>query len=471
MSLSELNSENSNIESILLVDDKPANLKVLSQMLKGKNYKVKKAIDGETAILAAQSSPPDLILLDIMMPDMDGYEVCSILKSNPKTENIPIIFISALNDVFDKVKAFEVGGIDYVSKPFQEEEVLARINSQLTIQSQKKLLEKEQKILIQEIRQRKETEAILYQSRAIISSILNSSLDAIAAVEAVRNPITGEIEDFRCLVVNPIIAKTFEREAEDLTGRLVVKKFINKVNPQLFPALIDVVETGIPLDEEREYHYKQKRKWFHYIVVKLGDGFSITVRDITKKKQLELKLNKLATTDSLTNVYNRHSFDLILKKQWQKCSRQKQPLSLIICDVDFFKDYNDFYGHQKGDECLIQIAQTLDSIAQRHSHLTARYGGEEFAIILPNASLEDATQIAQTMRQQVESLNIPHQKSSIASHITLSLGLTSIFPTSSLNQSLLLKLLIKKADSALYQAKNNGRNQLRLETIENNNNN
>ncbi len=136
-------------ETILIVDDQLPNLKVLATMLKGKNYKVRKTMDGESAIEAVQIEPPDLILLDINMPDMNGYEVCQRLKSDEKTKDVPIIFISALSEVFDKVKAFEVGGIDYITKPFQEEEVLARINSQLTIKKQQKLLQKDKELLIE----------------------------------------------------------------------------------------------------------------------------------------------------------------------------------------------------------------------------------------------------------------------------------------------------------------------------------
>ncbi|GGA38605.1 response regulator [Okeania sp. KiyG1] len=130
------------VGNILIIDDQINNLRVLTTILKGKNYKVRKATDGETAIEAAKVEPPDLIILDIKMPGMDGYEVCKHFKSNQKTQDIPIIFISALSELFDKVKAFELGGIDYITKPFQEEEVLARINSQLTIQKQKNFYNK-----------------------------------------------------------------------------------------------------------------------------------------------------------------------------------------------------------------------------------------------------------------------------------------------------------------------------------------
>lgn len=283
--------ENSRSENkILIVDDQLSNLKVLDSVLKNNNYKVKKAMDGETALISVETDQPDLILLDIKMPNLDGYEVCQKIKSNPQTQDIPIIFISALDEVFDKVKAFEVGGVDYITKPFQEEEVLARIKSQLTIKRQQHLLEIKQQKQKEQIKLHRETEAILYQSRALISSILNSSLDGIAAMEAVRDRKTGNIIDFSCLVVNPIIARMFNQEPEDLIGILVVKKFLNKVNPHLFSAFVNLVETGASLEQDISFNNQQEQQWYHFIAVKLGDGFAITIRDITERKNLELNL-------------------------------------------------------------------------------------------------------------------------------------------------------------------------------------
>ena len=127
--------------NILIVDDQPDNIKILTQILCDQGYKLRKAIHGEMALTSAFSKPPDLILLDIVMPGIDGYEVCKKIKENPTTSDIPIIFISAFNEAFNKVKAFEVGGIDYITKPFQAEEVLVRVQLQLKLQQQKKQLE------------------------------------------------------------------------------------------------------------------------------------------------------------------------------------------------------------------------------------------------------------------------------------------------------------------------------------------
>ncbi|HEY9297529.1 MAG TPA: response regulator, partial [Phormidium sp.] len=129
--------------SILIVDDTPDNVRLLSTILTTEGYQVRKALNGQRAIATALEFPPNLILLDVMMPEMNGYEVCEQLKASPRTSSIPIIFLSALDDVVDKVKAFDVGAVDYITKPFQNKEVLARVANQLTIQSQQKLLQEQ----------------------------------------------------------------------------------------------------------------------------------------------------------------------------------------------------------------------------------------------------------------------------------------------------------------------------------------
>ena len=265
--------------NILLVDDLPENLQLLSDLLLTLGYTVRSVTSGRMALKTAKAKRPDLILLDIKMPEMDGYQVCQALKEDEDLRDIPVIFISALDDVFDKVKAFWSGGVDYISKPFQSEEVVVRLENQLTIQRQKIALQSE-------IARHKETEEMLYQSRALVTSVLNSIKDGIAAMQAVRDPNTGDIMDFRCLVVNPVIARLLDRSREDLIGKLVLRRFLERFNPQLFAELVKVVETGASYDEEI-YYSLEPTGWYQVTLVKLGDGFTVTIRDITDRKRLE----------------------------------------------------------------------------------------------------------------------------------------------------------------------------------------
>jgi DNA-binding response OmpR family regulator len=265
--------------NILLVDDLPENLQLLSDLLMTLGYSVRSVTNGRMAITTAKVKLPDLILLDVKMPDMDGYQVCQLFKEDEHLRDIPIIFISASDDVFDKVKAFWSGGVDYIIKPFQSEEVVVRLENQLTIQRQKKMLQ-------DAIARHKETEEMLYQSRALISSVLNSVCDGIAAVHAVRDTITGNIIDFRCLVLNPMISRFFDRNREDLIGKLVLRRFLDKFDLQLFERLVSVVETGITLNEEIYYESETIAGWYQVSVVKLGDGFTATIRDVTVAKTI-----------------------------------------------------------------------------------------------------------------------------------------------------------------------------------------
>jgi diguanylate cyclase (GGDEF)-like protein len=442
--------------SILLVDDLPENLQLLSELLTQLGYMVRSVTSGRMALKTLNAKQPDLILLDIKMPDMDGYQVCTAIKADEQLRDIPIIFISALDDVLDKVKAFSCGGVDYISKPFQVEEVVARVENQLIIQRQKKALQAE-------VRKRQEAEEVLYQSRALLSSVLNTALDGIAALQAVRDS-QGKISDFRCLVINPVIAKVFNRSREELIGKLVFKKFIHRINADLFDSFIAIVETGEPL--EADFYYPlHESSWFHLVAVKLGDGFAITVRDITVRKKMELELQQanrelqlLTHLDGLTKIANRRCFDEFLVREWQRLCRAQQPLSLLILDVDYFKPYNDFYGHQGGDDCLIKIAQTIQQAVCRPADLVARYGGEEFTITLPETDLQGAVTIAKTIHNTIAGLAIPHQASEVSQQVTVSIGIASMIPTLNFSP----EHFIQQADQALYQAKQQGRNCYKL---------
>ena len=325
---------------ILIVDDIPDNIRLLSDILTEQGYQVRKSLNGKMALKAIAASIPDLLLLDINMPEMNGYQLCKQLKLDPKTKAIPIIFISGISETLDKVKAFNCGGVDYITKPFQIEEVLVRINNQLTIQLQQKKLTAQNSALKQEIDRRKQAEASL-------------------------------------LLANQ-------------------------------------------------------------------------------------ELERLAIIDSLTKVANRHRFDQYLEQEWSRMRREKLPLSLILCDIDYFKFYNDTYGHQAGDNCLFQVAQALVFCAKRSTDLLARYGGEEFAMILPNTSKEGAVQVGKSMRLAIEKAQIKHQASQVSKYLTISVGVSSCIP----DQNSSIKDLIKKADEALYQSKQKGRNQVNMVAIE-----
>jgi diguanylate cyclase (GGDEF)-like protein len=167
-------------------------------------------------------------------------------------------------------------------------------------------------------------------------------------------------------------------------------------------------------------------------------------------------LKNLATNDGLTGIANRRSFDEHLLKEWQRAERSKNDLAILLLDVDYFKAYNDSYGHQKGDVCLQEIAKTLDAMVGRVGDFVARYGGEEFVMILPNAKMPQAKEFADKVRASIESLKIPHEKSSVSEFVTISIGVASVIPGK--DEFSNSEILLREADRALYQAKYDGRN-------------
>jgi len=444
-----MNPDTESKGNILLVDDLPENLQLLSDLLIKLEYTVRSVTSGRMALKTIQARTPDLILLDVKMPEMDGYEVCQTLKADPTTNKIPVIFISALDDVFDKVKAFQVGGADYITKPFQIEEVIARLENQLTIQRQNRLL----KI---EMAKQKETEEILYQSRSLLAGVLNSSFDGIAALQSVRDPTTGKIEDFRCLVVNPVISRLFERNRENLVGKIILKRFLNRIDNKLFDQFVAITETGTSL--EGDFYYPlQESSWYHFSAVKLGDGFTVTVRDITARKEIELelrranqKLQELANLDGLTQVANRRSLDQRLRTEWQRLAREQQPLSLLLLDIDRLKIYNECYGPLAGDDCLVKIVEVLKRSLDNPDALVARYGGEEFMILLPNTKQEGAIAIAENIQQAIRALAIPQAEPNLI--VTVSIGIAMMIPSLT-GQSI---SLISEANQALSKVKEQG---------------
>ena len=193
---------------------------------------------------------------------------------------------------------------------------------------------------------------------------------------------------------------------------------------------------------------------------KLKD-FNRTLEKKVKEKTFELEkknteLEQIATVDSLSGIYNRRYFDIILKKEWFRHMRNHTVISLIMCDIDFFKQYNDAYGHQKGDECIQFVAKTIKNVCQRPIDIPVRYGGEEFAIILPQTDVSGALKIAKDVQKKIEYLKVAHESSSVSKYLTLSFGIAAIIPSIGQNYS----ELIKVADTALYRAKENGRNRI-----------
>ena len=328
-----------NPSDILVVDDYLDNLRVLTAILVEQGYRVRKAINGQLALATIEVQVPDLILLDIQLPDINGYDLCRQIKANPRTHAIPILIISIHDQAEDIVRAFSEGAVDYIKKPFQPEEVIVRVKTQLMIRNLYNQLE--------------------HQNRALFE-------------------------------------KNHQLQSE--------------------------VEHRIQTEESL--------------------------------KAANLKLEKLAFIDGLTELGNRRYFDEQLPRIWRQMARNKQCISLILCDLDYFKIYNDTYGHPAGDICLKQVAHGINRALKRPGDAVFRYGGEEFVIILPETSLEGAIQVTKNIQLEVEQLHHLHNNFSIYKKTTLSFGISSQYPEPNTSPT----SLIIQADQALYEAKMQGRN-------------
>lgn len=297
--------------TILIVDDEPTNLQLLGGILSREGYEIDFARDGEGAIELSKKRDYDLILLDIMMPGIDGYEVCRRLKLETVTQNVPVIFVTAMGKAVDEQKGLLLGAVDYIKKPFS----------------------------------------------------------------------------------------------------------------------IPIVRTRV------ETHLVLKRQ-----------------RDI---------LNKLSSLDGLTGIANRRFLDENLSRHWRHSIREHKAISFIMIDIDFFKLYNDTYGHLEGDNCLKSLAATFTGSLKRPGDFVARYGGEEFAVVLPETDESGLCYILDKLWKATQGLKIPHEKSNVSEFVTISQGGVSTLPS----QDSSLEAFISRSDQLLYNSKEKGRNRYEYEVI------
>ncbi|MES1152758.1 MAG: diguanylate cyclase [Dongia sp.] len=288
-----------------MVDDTANTLELIATIL-GTEHKVLTAGDGETALKIAVQEEPDLILLDIRMPGMDGYQLCKLLKADAVTREIPVIFVTAMDEEREEAKGLELGAIDYITKPLSQPILRARVRNHIDLKRQ---------------------------------------------------------------------------------------------------------------------------------------------RD---------QLRRLSAVDGLTGLANRRAFAEALEKEWRGAIRRNASISLLMTDIDDFKQFNDAYGHLAGDEALRRVAKALESAALRPADMVARYGGEEFVILLPDTGANEAALVADRLLLAVRRLAIPHEHSRGWQYVSLSVGLASARPTREANANELLDL----ADRMLYKAKTGGRNRV-----------
>ncbi|PZV10848.1 MAG: response regulator receiver protein [Pseudanabaena sp.] len=384
---------------ILIVDDLPDNLRVLSAAISGQGYQIRCAKSGPIALMAVETTCPDLILLDIKMPDMDGYEVCQILKASEATRDIPVIFLSALDDAFDKVKAFNMGGADYITKPFQVEEVLIRVKHQLSL----KVAESEIRQLNQQLEQRvtMRTEQLETINEKLQLEIVERQLteESLKVSEERLDSILGAIEDVvwsmdetmsRTFYLNAAVEKLYGYPMSDfLEDHHLWLKVIHPDDRDRIKMINHtLLLTGKFSEEYRILRSDREERWVsnhaHCIYDRDGNMIRVDgiVRDITAQKKAQQQLVHDAFHDALTNLPNRNLFMERVEQALIHSKRHLQYLfAVIFIDLDRFKMVNDSLGHLVGDQFLQVIAKILASCL-RGGDTVARLGGDEFTILI-----------------------------------------------------------------------------------------
>jgi PAS domain S-box-containing protein len=332
---------------ILVVDDHPTNLKMLFSFLQESGFKVLVAKTGESALQKLKKIVPDLILLDVMMPGLDGFETCRRLKASAKTKDIPVIFMTALSESIDKIKGLTVGAVDYITKPFQQEEVLVRVENQIKIRKLQRQLETQNKQL--------------QQSQALLESVLNVSLDGIVVYKAIRDN-QNKIIDFKWILLNPSAEENLKNRAINLLGKRLLQEMPEVREMGLFEQYVTVVETGKALETELYYTYETLQFWVQLVAVRLNDGLAVTFRDISQRKRTEAALqNSEAELRGLFTAMR----DLVLvfnaEGRYLKIFPTEPNLLYKPAQILLGKTLHEIFSPSQADQFLNCIRKTLET--------------------------------------------------------------------------------------------------------------
>lgn len=443
---------------ILVVDDIEANVRLLEAKLTAEYYEVTTAMDGPTALAMAARDLPDIILLDVMMPGMDGFTVCRKLKDDPVTRHIPVVLITALDGRGDRIQGLESGASDFLTKPIDDVMLFARVRSLTRF-----------KLVIDELRQREASGRRMgviagaaarldgLGGRVLIVDDNERQAQRVAAELGVehRPVIESDPEKAKISAGGPVdlvivnaAAKSFDGlrftaalRSEERTRQLPV---LAMVDPDDRGRMVKALEIGVndilsrPIDpQELSARVKtqiQRKRYTDYL-----------------RNNLDHSL-ELAVTDQLTGLHNRRYMSGQLDSLVKRASLGGDPVSALLIDIDFFKKINDTFGHDIGDEVLREFALRLASNV-RAIDLPCRYGGEEFVVIMPDTALADALRIAERIRMHVSGspFRVAHGKEML--NVTISIGVSATAGEGDTPEALL-----KRADEGVYQAKASGRN-------------
>jgi len=448
---------------VLVVDDVAANVKLLEARLSAEYFDVVTAMSGQEALAICERAECDLILLDVMMPDMDGFEVCRRLKTNPATHHIPVVMVTALDQPSDRVRGLEAGADDFLTKPISELALIARVRSLARL-----------KMVTDELRMRvltsrdigiesPEREAVAdtgRNGRILIVDDRPASYERIAAVLTKEHDVEIEADPNQAvfhaadgnydLLIVSLGLENFDAlrlcsqvRSLDRTRNLPILAI---TEPDNSARMVRGLEIGVndflirPIDKNellaRARSQVRKRRYTE----RLRDNVQMSI--------------EMAITDALTGLFNRRYMESHLGTLVEQAIARGKPLAALVIDIDYFKSINDSYGHDAGDDVLRDFALRIKR-SIRGIDLACRYGGEEFVIVMPETDMTVAAMVAERLRRRIaaEPFAIDQSKRSVP--VTISIGIASLRGKEDTAAAVL-----KRADQALYRAKRDGRNRV-----------
>ncbi len=448
---------------VLVVDDVIQNVKLLEAKLTSEYFDVLTAMNGEEALDVIEKEHPDIVLLDVMMPGMDGFEVCRRIRANAKTAHIPVIMVTALDQPRDRVAGLEAGADDFLTKPVLDLPLFARVRSLVRL-----------KVLMDELRMRETTgqdfginiapdlnqnislanaRVLLVEDYARVAGRITNYLQDLATVD-VDDVAAGEITTpglakYDLVIISLSLGNVdglrlcSQLRSTEQTRQTPILVLVDEGDTQ---QLVRAMELGVndyiarPIDKNElqaraKSQIRQKR-------------YARRLRRNMKKSM------EMAMTDAVTGLYNRHFLSTHLDNLMSADNDRRKKVALLMIDLDKFKQVNDTYGHASGDEVLQEFAQRI-SRDIRNIDLAARFGGEEFVVVMPETNLEYAHFVAERLRRSIADEPFDISGSDTPIGITASIGLAIAGDKNSTSSKLLVS-----ADNALYEAKNAGRNKV-----------
>ncbi len=448
---------------ILVVDDIPANVKLLEVRLRAEYFEVLTAGNGQEALDACEHGRVDVVLLDIMMPGMDGFEVCRRLKADPATAHIPVVMVTALDQVADRIQGLEAGADDFLTKPVNDLQLLTRVKSLVRLKSLTDELRLRasttRDIGIEELLSRTHPDLFARPSVLIVDEQTSSS-EALSQMLGDKAEVTVEADPqaaiFRA-AENPFDVVVVASRFADFDPLRLCSQLRSIDRTRLIPIVLVVedsddarivrgLELGIndyltrPVDRQEllarlDTQVRRKRYNDH-----LRESVARTI--------------EMAVTDGLTGLHNRRYLDSHLQTLFDRAVARKRPLSIVMLDLDRFKAVNDTHGHDGGDAVLREMARRLRKNV-RGIDLACRYGGEEFIVVMPDTEADVAELVAERIRSEIAEVPFSLGENGPLLTVTVSVGVSTLQRGSDAPRD-----LMKRADLALYEAKAGGRNRV-----------